>query len=33
MKDEVPQWLKPQTLEHRDGTAEAVPFQNALRHD
>jgi putative transposase len=26
-QDEVPQWLKPQTLEHRNGTAEAVPFQ------
>jgi REP-associated tyrosine transposase len=27
-KDEVPQWLKPATSEHSNGTAEAVPFQN-----
>jgi putative transposase len=27
-KDEVPQWLKPHTLEHPAGTAEAVPFQS-----
>jgi putative transposase len=27
-KDEVPRWLKPQTLEQPDGTAEALPFQS-----
>lgn len=28
-KDAVPQWLKPDNCDASDGTAEAVPFQNA----
>jgi putative transposase len=31
-KDEAPQWLKPSKIISSDGTAEAMPFQGAVRH-